>query len=118
MLAKKEIQSFELLDPNYSKQEILGGRSELRPGVITMAHQGILYLEDINMYKLDQIRLLRKPMDDQFVTLGSQNNQQVYPANFLLLASMAPCPCGYFFEEAQSCDCSKTDINKFKEKLS
>ncbi|NLJ95024.1 MAG: hypothetical protein GX326_06000 [Clostridiaceae bacterium] len=117
VLAKKEIQSFELLDPNYSKQEILGGRSELRPGVITMAHQGILYLEDINMYKLDQIRLLRKPMDDQFVTLGSQNNQQVYPANFLLLASMAPCPCGYFFEEAQSCDCSKTDINKFKEKI-
>ncbi len=105
--------------PHYSinPQNFIGGGSQLSPGVITLAHQGILYLDELSEFKSSTLQLLRKPLTDKYIELRNHQQTQIYPANFLLIASMNPCPCGYYFEEDGRCQCKPAEIMKYKKKI-
>lgn len=117
VLSQKEIKPFESPDPHLSKQELLGGGRDLLPGIVTMANQGVLFMEDLNLFKTELIQSLKKPMSTHFVQIGAHKNQQLYPANFLLMATMQPCPCGYYFEEDKRCICKSNEIINYKKKI-
>lgn len=106
--------------PHYTttKMALIGGGSDLSPGIITMAHQGILFLDELSEFKAEILQLLRKPLTDQKIELARRNLKQVYPANFLLIAATNPCPCGYYLERDRRCKCKQSDIQRYKKRIS
>ena len=95
---------------------LIGGGSTPRPGEITLAHQGILYLDELPEFSRSSIESLRQPMEDQSISLNRLRNSVVYPADFLLVASMNPCPCGHY-PDTQLCHCSSTRIQQYFGKI-
>lgn len=106
--------------PHYTstKMALIGGGADLTPGLITLAHQGILFLDELSEFKTEILQLLRKPLTDQKIELARRNNKQTYPANFLLIAATNPCPCGYYLERDRRCNCTQSDIQRYKKRIS
>lgn len=101
-----------------SQEAMLGGGKDLLPGLISLAHQGILFLDEFNQFKTSVIQVLRKPMTEQKVELNYRGRSLTYSANFLLIAAMNPCPCGYLFEGRDRCRCKDQEILRYKKKIS
>jgi magnesium chelatase family protein len=100
-----------------SKNAIIGGGSGIpRPGEITLAHLGVLFLDEIAEFNRGTIEALRQPIEDGVVHLTRVNGSMDFPCKFTLLAAMNPCPCGFFGSE--KCKCSKAEIDKYQQKLS
>lgn len=100
-----------------SKNAIVGGGSGLpKPGEITLAHLGVLFLDEIAEFNRGTIEALRQPIEDGVVHLTRVNGSLDFPCKFTLLAAMNPCPCGYFGTE--SCKCSSSVVEKYQQKLS
>ena len=101
-----------------SYASIIGGGSTLRPGEISLAHSGILFLDELPEYNRSVIESLRQPLEDKKITLNRTGGITTYPANFILVATMNPCPCGYFNDEAKDCTCTASQIQAYQKKLS
>ncbi len=97
---------------------IIGGGSTLRPGDITLAHNGVLYLDEFPEFDRRVIEALREPIEDGSITVARAKGSVRYPARFILLASMNPCPCGYRGSGIKHCTCSGAEIARYKKKLS
>lgn len=97
---------------------IVGGGRESRPGEISLAHNGVLYLDEVTEYQKHVLEILRQPLEDGLVTISRAQQSVEYPARFMLVASMNPCPCGYYGSKASQCRCSRTQIDKYLSKLS
>ncbi len=110
--------SFQAPPYQISQEAMLGGGRDLLPGLISLAHQGILFLDEFNQFRPSVIQLLRKPMSEQKVELNYRGRSLSYPANFLLIAAMNPCPCGYLFEGPDRCHCKEYEIKRYKKKIS
>lgn len=97
---------------------LTGGGNKAKPGEISLAHHGVLFLDEMPEYDKKAIETLRQPLEDGAITI-SRNSQTVkYPASFTLIASMNPCPCGYFGSSTHECKCSPSQIQKYLNKLS
>ena len=97
---------------------LTGGGQKAKPGEISLAHNGVLFLDEMPEYARNTIETLRQPMEDGYITV-SRNAQTVqYPANFVLVSSMNPCPCGYYGSSSQPCKCSPNAIHKYLSKIS
>lgn len=97
---------------------IIGGGNNLKPGEISLAHLGVLFLDELPEYPRHILESLRQPLEDQKISLSRANQKTTYPANFMLIATMNPCPCGYFGDPDHSCKCSTNQISNYQNKLS
>ncbi len=95
-----------------------GGGSKSKPGEISMAHNGVLFLDEFPEYPKQMIETLRQPMEDGQITVSRLNQTITYPANFILIASMNPCPCGYYGSHDHECKCSPVQIRKYLSRIS
>lgn len=103
--------------PHYTitASSLIGGGRNPKPGEISLAHNGVLYLDEFPEYNKNTIEALRTPMEDGKVTISRLNSCITYPSDFMLVASMNPCPCGYFGSDIE-CKCSKNSRKKYLEK--
>lgn len=97
---------------------IIGGGSNPKPGEITLAHRGVLFLDEMPEFPRSVLEVLRQPVEDNEVTISRAQTSIKYPANFILLGAMNPCPCGYLGDKKIECKCSDFQINRYRAKLS
>ena len=103
---------------NITKTALIGGGTHPTPGEISLAHHGILYLDEITQFNKELLEFLRIPLEDRKVTISRVNTQVTYPCNFMLVASMNPCPCGYHGSKVKKCTCDVKTIKKYLSKIS
>jgi len=97
---------------------LTGGGQKAKPGEISLAHNGVLFLDEMPEYKRDTIETLRQPMEDGYITVARNALTVQYPANFIMVASMNPCPCGYYGSSTNVCKCTPAAIHKYLSKIS
>lgn len=97
---------------------LVGGGRVPKPGEISLAHYGVLFLDELPEFQKSTLEVLRGPLEDRIVTISRVNASLTYPANFMLAASMNPCPCGYYGSKEKECNCSPQAINRYMGKIS
>ena len=101
---------------NVSLNALIGGGSYAQPGEVSLAHNGVLFLDEIAEFSRSTLDALRQPMEDKKVTISRVNGTNTYPANFMLVAAMNPCPCGYY--PSKRCRCTDYEIIHYRGKIS
>jgi magnesium chelatase family protein len=89
-----------------------------RPGEVSLAHNGVLFLDELPEFRREVLEVLRQPLEDGIVTIARVQASIAYPARFMLIAAMNPCPCGYFGDPQHGCTCSPTQIRKYQQRVS
>lgn len=97
---------------------IIGGGRRLLPGEISLAHHGVLLLDELPEFPRTHLEALRQPLEDRQVTLSRPGQSTIYPASFLLVGTMNPCPCGYLDSPTVACRCTSAQLAHYKKKLS
>ncbi len=97
---------------------IIGGGAHAQPGEISLANHGVLFLDELPEYSRSILESLRQPLEDKVISITRANQRSTYPANFMLIATMNPCPCGFLNDPAKECTCTTTQINNYRRKIS
>ena len=97
---------------------LIGGGKLPRPGEVSLAHHGVLFLDELPEFKKNVLEVMRQPMEDGRVTISRALFSITYPANFMLVAAMNPCPCGYFTDSNKQCNCTSQQIQKYLSRIS
>lgn len=101
-----------------SSVALVGGGTNIKPGDISLAHNGVLFLDELPEFSRNSLEALRQPLEDGFVNISRATNHLKFPSRFLLISSMNPCPCGFFGSSVKSCHCSSYQIQKYRNKIS
>lgn len=109
---------FRSIHHTASVVSLVGGGPGLRPGEISLAHRGVLFLDEVLEFPKDLLEALRQPLEDRTITVARANGTVKYPAHFVLIGAMNPCPCGYDGDKRQRCHCSAAAISRYRKKLS
>ncbi|WP_420187632.1 YifB family Mg chelatase-like AAA ATPase [Bacteroides pyogenes] len=107
-------------DPHHTISQVamVGGGSFPQPGEISLAHNGVLFLDELPEFSRTVLEVLRQPLEDRRITISRVKSTIDYPAGFMLVASMNPCPCGYYNHPAKECVCSPGQVQKYLNKIS
>ncbi len=97
---------------------LIGGGQNPKPGEVSLAHNGVLFLDEIPEFSKNVLEVLRQPMEQGGVTITRASSTVSYPANFMLVAAMNPCPCGFFGSPKRECHCSYVQIQRYRSKIS
>jgi magnesium chelatase family protein len=97
-----------------SDSALVGGGKNPKPGEISLAHNGILFLDELPEFKRNVLESLRQPIEEAKITVSRVSSSCTYPAKFMLIAAMNPCPCGYFTDPKKACHCSPTQIQRYR----
>ena len=113
------ITSRPFRSPHHSSSDvsIIGGGQRPRPGEVSLAHGGVLFLDELPEFRRSTIESLRQPLEDGKVTVARAKDTITYPANFMMIATKNPCPCG-FYGSTKSCTCSPIELQRYQKKLS
>jgi len=114
------IQTRPFRSPHHTSSSIalVGGGSVPRPGEVTLSHNGILFLDELPEFNHAALEALRQPLEDHSVTVARASKTLKFPAQFMLVAAMNPCPCGWFTDRRRKCQCSNFQIQKYMSKIS
>lgn len=101
-----------------SPVSLVGGGKIPKPGEISLAHYGVLFLDELPEFNRNTLEVLRGPLEDRIISISRVNASLTYPCNFIFAASMNPCPCGYYGSKDKECTCTQTQISKYIGKIS
>lgn len=101
-----------------SRIALIGGGNKPKPGDISLAHMGVLFLDEMPEYPRATLEALRQPLEDRSISISRINGHSIYPADFMLVATMNPCPCGYYGDDKRECTCTSTQILAYQQRLS
>jgi len=101
-----------------SNAGLVGGGTPLRPGEVSLAHHGVLFLDELPEFRRDTLEVLRQPMEDGIVALSRANGTLAFPSRFTLAAALNPCPCGYFNDLRHGCICTPVQMQRYLSKIS
>ena len=106
--------------PHYtiSHAGLVGGGRWPRPGEISLSHRGVLFLDEFPEFSHMALESLRQPVEDKVVTISRAQGSVTFPANFMLVAAMNPCPCGYYGDPVKECKCSSSEISRYQKRIS
>jgi magnesium chelatase family protein len=97
---------------------LVGGGSFPQPGEISLAHNGVLFLDELPEFSRNVLEVMRQPLEDRVVTISRAKFSVIYPASFMLVAAMNPCPCGYYNHPEKECVCAPGIVQKYLNKIS
>lgn len=97
---------------------LIGGGTTPRPGEVSLAHHGVLFLDELPEFKRATLEVLRQPLEEGLVTISRATSSLTYPARFMLVAAMNPCPCGFFGDPRKPCTCTPHQINSYRSRIS
>jgi len=97
---------------------LVGGGRWPRPGEISLAHRGVLFLDELPEFGLRVLEVMRQPMEDKVVTIARAQGSLTFPANFMLLGAVSACPCGYYGDPVKECTCSMGMISRYQKRIS
>jgi magnesium chelatase family protein len=101
-----------------SQAGLIGGGSYPQPGEVSLAHNGILFLDELTEFHRDTLEVLRQPLENKVVNIARVQQSLSFPASFLLIAALNPCPCGYWGDKKRACHCTSQQIGRYLDKLS
>lgn len=101
-----------------SRTALIGGGTKPKPGEVSLAHLGVLFLDEIPEYPRASLEALRQPLEDRHVSVTRASGRAIYPADFMLVATMNPCPCGHYGDSAKQCTCTSVQILNYQQRLS
>ncbi|MBW2104694.1 MAG: ATP-dependent protease [Desulfobacterium sp. 4572_20] len=97
---------------------LIGGGQTPKPGEVSLSHNGVLFLDEMPEFKKNVLEVLRQPMENGLVTISRASSTVTYPANFILVGAMNPCPCGFFGDPKRECTCSYREIQRYRARIS
>jgi magnesium chelatase family protein len=97
---------------------LVGGGNWPHPGEVSLAHRGVLFLDELPEFGTRVLEVLRQPIEDKIVTISRAQGSLTFPANFMLVAAMNPCPCGYYGDPQRACICSPSTVTKYQKRIS
>jgi magnesium chelatase family protein len=97
---------------------LIGGGQNPKPGEVSLAHNGVLFLDELPEFKKNVLEVLRQPMEEGSVTISRASSSVTYPSNFMLVAAMNPCPCGFLGDPKRECTCTYLQIQRYRSKIS
>ncbi|MDI9548483.1 MAG: YifB family Mg chelatase-like AAA ATPase [Chloroflexota bacterium] len=112
------IRPFRSPHHTISHAGLVGGGTWPRPGEISMAHRGVLFLDEFYEYGTKNLEALRQPLEDRIITISRAQGAVTFPANFILIAAANPCPCGYYGDTEKPCTCTASMISKYQKRIS
>lgn len=106
--------------PHHTVSDIglVGGTQQPRPGEVSLAHNGVLFLDELPEFKKPALEALRQPLEDGYVTITRAQQTMTFPSRFMLIAAMNPCPCGYYGDPLHQCTCTVSSIMKYRSRVS
>ncbi|MGQ9856025.1 MAG: YifB family Mg chelatase-like AAA ATPase [Fervidobacterium sp.] len=120
LLDSKLIEERPFRSPHHTSSAvaIIGGGSNVKPGEVTLAHNGVLFLDELPEFRRDVLEALREPLEDGVVTVSRSKATHVFPASFQFIAAMNPCPCGHYGDKEVACKCSPYEIRRYWKNIS
>ena len=112
------IRPFRAPHHTISDVGLLGGGSNPSPGEVSVAHNGVLFLDELPEFRRQTLEVLRQPLEDGYVTISRAAGTLTFPARFMLVAAMNPCPCGFYGDAKRDCRCSSRQIENYRQKIS
>ncbi len=112
------VRPFRAPHHTISNAGLVGGGNWPRPGEISLAHRGVLFLDELPEFNSRVLEVLRQPMEDKTVTISRAHGSLTFPANFMMIAAMNPCPCGYYGDPERACTCGAGIIQRYRKRLS
>src|SRR5438045_4421418 len=97
---------------------LLGGGAFPKPGEVSLAHNGVLFLDELPEFKRSALEVMRQPIEDGKVTISRAAGSLTFPSEFMLVAAMNPCPCGYFGDLKRECRCSPVQVQRYRQRIS
>jgi magnesium chelatase family protein len=112
------VRPFRAPHHTISNAGLVGGGNWPRPGEISLAHRGVLFLDELPEFGMRVLEVLRQPMEDKVVTISRARGSSSFPANFMLVGAMNPCPCGYYGDALRECTCSSATVTRYQKRIS
>jgi magnesium chelatase family protein len=97
---------------------LIGGGHIPKPGEVSLSHNGVLFLDELPEFKKNVLEVMRQPLEEERVTISRAATSLTYPARFMLVAAMNPCPCGYYADPSNECSCTIPQIQRYRSKIS
>ena len=114
----KRVRPFRAPHHTISQAGLVGGGSWPRPGEVSLAHRGVLFLDELPEFGQHTLEVLRQPLEDKRVTISRARVALTFPANFMLIAAMNPCPCGFYGDPVHECTCSLGAVRRYQQRIS